>query len=158
MRNITLKIEAGRPTSTLLPCTSPWTWPSAPHRVSTYEIFRHLLHREDRPIARPLPTRGNINNMGMPPCLDRDSNLRSSEYSTPRSHYTASQPTRPWPELSLATRTEAGWKLCVTNHSQNKCPFFVACTFKYSHRHVKLKLSLCLTKHQAMKTYWGVEV
>jgi len=23
---------------------------------------------------------------------------------------------------------------------------------------VKVKLSLCLTKHHAMKTYWGVEV
>jgi hypothetical protein len=23
---------------------------------------------------------------------------------------------------------------------------------------VKVKLSLCLTKHRAMKTYWGVEV
>jgi len=26
------------------------------------------------------------------------------------------------------------------------------------HFKVKAKLSLCLSKHQAMKTYWGVEV
>jgi hypothetical protein len=29
--------------------------------------------------------------------------------------------------------------------------------FIYTHV-VKVKLSLCLTKHHAMKTYWGVEV
>jgi len=42
---------------------------------------------------------------------------------------------------------------------------FGACTFRTVSRHplsitymLKVKLSLCLTSHHAMKTYWGVEV
>jgi hypothetical protein len=29
---------------------------------------------------------------------------------------------------------------------------------KYWHAKVKVNLSLCLTKHHAMKAYWGVEI
>jgi hypothetical protein len=35
---------------------------------------------------------------------------------------------------------------------------FVKCTDLISVSKVKVKLSLCLTKHRTMKTYWGVEV